>query len=65
LCRPKILPSLPAANAVESNIPGRREQRKRACSIVLLPADPAGRPPFTMKSRDSVKFGHILDSLIT
>jgi len=56
---------LPAANAVESNIPGRREQRKRAFSIAHLPAAPAGRPPFTVKSRDSVKFGHILDSLIT
>jgi hypothetical protein len=56
---------LPAANAVESNIPGRREQRKRACSIVHLPPDPAGRRAFTMKSGDSVKFGHILDSLIT
>jgi len=51
--------------SVESNIPGRREQRKRACSIVHLPADPAGLPPFTVKSRDSVRFGHILDSLIT
>jgi hypothetical protein len=56
---------LPATNAVESNIPGRREQRKRACSIVHLPTNPVGRPPFTVKSRDSVKFGHILDSLIT
>jgi hypothetical protein len=56
---------LPATNAVESNIPGRREQRKRACSIAHLPADPAGQTPFTVKSRDSVKFGHILDSLIT
>jgi hypothetical protein len=56
---------LPATNAVESNIPGRREQRKRAGPIVHLPSDLAGRPPFTVKSRDSVKFGHILDSLIT
>jgi len=51
--------------SVESNIPGRREQRKRACSIVHLPTDPAGLPPFTVKSRESVRFGHILDSLIT
>jgi hypothetical protein len=51
--------------SVEPNIPGCREQRKRACSIVLQPADPAGLPPFTVKSRDSVRFGHILDSLIT
>jgi hypothetical protein len=56
---------LPATIAVECNIPGRREQRKQACFIVQLPADPAGRPPFTVKSRDSIKFGHILDSLIT
>jgi hypothetical protein len=56
---------LPATNAVECNIPGRREQRKRACSIVHLRADPAGPPPFTVKSRDFVRFGHILDSLIT
>jgi len=51
--------------SVECNIPGRREQRKRACSIVHLPVDLAGPPPFTLKSRDSVRFGHILDSLIT
>jgi hypothetical protein len=32
---------------------------------VHRPADLAGQPPFTVKSRDSVRFGHILDSLIT
>jgi hypothetical protein len=45
--------------------PAAGNNASELCCIVLLPADPAGLPAFTVKSRDSVRFGHILDSLIT